>query len=433
LEPDVFSYLGPLTGLLAVFLTIALLAAKAGKQDHRRQDLVMAFGLLAWMFFMIWQARFASEPLSSLDEFIEHMSYQFCVAAAAGLALMGAAGSGSRLLAVWLLQAIGGGLVLGIWAWSGIVLWFGFWEKMNLIILGAVLLVVLFKRQRAPALHSTSVTVLSVLLLLYCLSSEVWHHPQDALPLAGLFIYPCALVGLWWMLSDRMRKQSRLAAQASFRTEVTSVVQATERRQIAQEVHDGVGSHLVSILSSLDQQNPEHRTLALSLEQCLLDLKFTVDSIQPEELTLAEGLGSLRHRIQPSLDRNGVRLRWDMGDEPAMDDMAPLTVRHALRIAQEAISNAIRHSGATELVISCQCTPALDRVELCIQDNGSGMSLASVETQAGGRGLAGMRRRAAEVMGVLDVTSEPGSGTRVFLSVPCGRTEVKTHQPIVEG
>ncbi|MCY1541494.1 Signal transduction histidine-protein kinase/phosphatase DegS [compost metagenome] len=230
-----------------------------------------------------------------------------------------------------------------------------------------------------------------------------------------------------------MRKQSRQAVQASVRTEVTSIVQARERRQIAQEVHDGVGSHLVSILSSLDQQNPEHRTLALSLEQCLLDLKFTVDSIQPEELTLAEGLGSLRHRIQPSLDRKGLRLRWDMGDEPAMDDMAPLTVRHALRIAQEAISNAIRHSGATELVISCQCTPALDRVELCIRDNGSGMSLARVETQAGGRGLAGMRRRAAEVMGVLDVTSELGSGTRVFLSVPCGRTEVKTHQPIVEG
>ncbi|MDT4856770.1 Signal transduction histidine-protein kinase/phosphatase DegS [compost metagenome] len=230
-----------------------------------------------------------------------------------------------------------------------------------------------------------------------------------------------------------MRKQSRLATQASVRTEVTSVVQARERRQIAQEVHDGVGSHLVSILSSLDQQNPEHRTLALSLEQCLLDLKFTVDSIQPEELTLAEGLGSLRHRIQPSLDRNGVRLRWDMGDEPAMDDMAPLTVRHALRIAQEAISNAIRHSGATELVISCQCTPALDRVELCIRDNGSGMSLDSVETQAVGRGLAGMRRRAVEVNGVLEVTSEPGSGTHVFLSVPCGRAAVQADQPIMDG
>ncbi|MCY1384422.1 hypothetical protein D9M69_726760 [compost metagenome] len=85
------------------------------------------------------------------------------------------------------------------------------------------------------------------------------------------------------------------------------------------------------------------------------------------------------------------------------------------------------------MVISCQCTPALDRVELCIRDNGRGMSLASVETLAGGRGLEGMRRRAAEVMGVLNVTSELGGGTRVFLSVPCGRKEVQAYQPIVDG
>jgi signal transduction histidine kinase len=89
----------------------------------------------------------------------------------------------------------------------------------------------------------------------------------------------------------------------------------------------------------------------------------------------------------------------------------------AYRIAQEAISNAFRHSNGSE--IDVEVTYSSERLTLRVCDNGKGMSgdiLAS--GRAGHWGLSGMRERAQKIAAQLSIWSRPGTGTEVDLSIP---------------
>ena len=406
---------GPLVGLVAVVLTVVALAVSGRRREHKGVDLGMTLGLLAWMFFLVWQARFSPQPPGPIDEFIEHMGYQVCVAAACALALAGAQ-VGRRLTSLaWVVQVLGGGGILLAWSWSREDGWFRLWEASNWVIVGS-LLATLATRWNAYRREKTVVIALtSVALLLYCLFADFWHHPTSRLATAGMFIYPATLLTLWFMVSAHLRARASMAMRG---------LGEQQRRRIAQDVHDGIGSRLVAIISSLDPKNPEHQVLALSLEQCLLDLKITVDTLSQDSPCLTEGLAMLRYRIQPSLTRLNIHLHWDVEDHPAFDRLAPLCVTHSLRIAQEAAANVLRHSEARRLEVSCRYDEQANEVRLSLRDDGRGMPPAGAPVREG-RGLTGMQRRAQDAGLRLTITSPAGGGTAVQLGIPgpVARTE----------
>jgi signal transduction histidine kinase len=180
-----------------------------------------------------------------------------------------------------------------------------------------------------------------------------------------------------------------------------------------------VGAHLVAILSSLDARDPEQRALALSLEQCLLDLKIMVDGLYEDLTHPLEALAMLRYRVQPFLDRMGILMVWDIEDSPAMGQLSPQAVTQFLKIAQEAIANVMRHAHATEIRVVCEFEETGRCIELTIADNGKGFDDHRRRQAAMSKGLAGMQRRATNVGGTLEIESTPGQGTRVFLKLPC--------------
>ena len=416
--------LGPLAGLLFVLLTVTGLTVLGRYREHKRLDLVMALGLLAWMVFLIWQPRFAPKPPGAIDEFIEHMGYQLLAAAACNLALVGSHIGGRIPWLTWLCQVLGGGAVLLAWTWSGHRIWYDVWEVTNWAIVGCTVVILLLRWQTSRHPQQWGVVALSLVLLVYCLLAELWHHPSSRLAIAGMFIYPAALVGLWSLVAS----QARAAAAAH-----GLGIGEQQRRRIAQDVHDGVGSQLVAILSSLDLRQPDQQALALSLEQCLLDLKITVDTLQQDAPCLVEGLAMLRYRIQPSLTRLGVDLHWDIEDHPALDDLPPLQVTHCLRIAQEAAANVLRHSGAQQMRMACRYLENGNLVSLTIADNGKGLPVDELKKPAQpirgprGRGLIGMQRRAAEANLTISITSVPGRGTTVQVVIP---VEVQAGVPL---
>jgi two-component system sensor histidine kinase UhpB len=107
--------------------------------------------------------------------------------------------------------------------------------------------------------------------------------------------------------------------------------------------------------------------------------------------------------------RASFRSEGDFGD---LESDVQLVV---YRVAQEALSNATRHSNAGQVEVELRRQD--DSVELTVSDDGKGFAFAAAE---GGLGLQGMRERALLVGGEVGVTSRPGSGTTVRLQIPTG-------------
>jgi signal transduction histidine kinase len=97
--------------------------------------------------------------------------------------------------------------------------------------------------------------------------------------------------------------------------------------------------------------------------------------------------------------------------------LAPNLENEVLRIAQEALANAVRHSGATHVSVGLRYHP--NQLTLTVSDNGSGFHATDTTLPAKGHfGLQGMRERANQIGGRLNVESSPDSGTAVTLNVP---------------
>jgi signal transduction histidine kinase len=192
-----------------------------------------------------------------------------------------------------------------------------------------------------------------------------------------------------------------------------------ERARLARELHDAVSQRLFSIRAHaraaqvLVPKDPERAAgeLAAIAElgaQAHAELRAVIDGLAPPELDgLAE---SLRRYALLAARAHGIAVRVTAADVPELDAR---TQAAAFRVAQEALHNALRHSGASEISVTLSRTRS--RVILEVADDGTGFDpgLAS-----GGLGLASMRNRAAAVGGSLRVTSAPGAGTRVRLAVP---------------
>ncbi len=193
-----------------------------------------------------------------------------------------------------------------------------------------------------------------------------------------------------------------------------------ERKRIAQDIHDGVASQLVSLIATLDPQIPGQQRIIGALETSLLELKFIVNSLANQFNSVVDALASLRYRIQPALDRQGITLKWTMEDAPQLDTLTPERSIHVLRIAQEALNNVLQHSGANAVQMSCTFNEDKNSLELFISDNGRGLS----DKNGQGNGLSNMKNRARIVAGNLQIRSNDVSGTgdragtEIYLTVP---------------
>lgn len=190
---------------------------------------------------------------------------------------------------------------------------------------------------------------------------------------------------------------------------------ADERERIMQDVHDGIGGQLVSTLALVESGRGESEVVADSLHEALDDLRLIIDSLDPDEGDLAAVLGTMRLRLQPRLERNGIEIDWQVQDVPPIEGFGPEQALQVLRIVQESIANVLKHAAANRVCLRTGTHTENGRREAFveIEDDGSGM----VDGAPPGRGLANMHRRAASLGGTLEITSS-AAGTRVRLGLP---------------
>src|SRR5258708_36145667 len=137
-------------------------------------------------------------------------------------------------------------------------------------------------------------------------------------------------------------------------------------------------------------------------------MRLAVDGLAAEETDVGSALGNLRYRIEPRLRAAGIELAWDARSLPESIGLHPDAVLPILRIVQEALNNALKHSGARVARVTFDTSHIGDAeyLDIRIADNGRGMSAEGV----GGRGLLKNRNRALRIGAQLNIVAEPRSG-----------------------
>lgn len=218
-------------------------------------------------------------------------------------------------------------------------------------------------------------------------------------------------------LAERLRKREaelELSHQRLRDVERLRTI-SEERQRLMQDMHDGLGSSLVSAIRSVEGGGMSDEKVSQILKSCLDDLKLTLDSLEPVDADLLLLLATLRYRLAPRLEGTGVSLRWEVQELPALPWLDPSSALHILRIVQESISNILRHTRATEIRVE---TALVDSgVRVTIEDNGPGFNVDKVLASPSGRGMQNQRRRARSIGGAVSWESRP-TGTRFMLWLP---------------
>jgi signal transduction histidine kinase len=189
--------------------------------------------------------------------------------------------------------------------------------------------------------------------------------------------------------------------------------QVSERQRILADLHDGVGASLVGLLQEVQSGNTDRASIEKRVQEVLREMRIAIDALQPRDGDLAAVLGALRYRLDDIIRSSGVRLIWEVEELPEVGELKPSTVFALQRIVLEAITNALKHSGAQLLRLSARACNG--EVEIRIEDDGRGFDPAHA---AAGLGLANMRARAQRIGAVLRIHSQPGRGTSASLSIP---------------
>jgi two-component system sensor histidine kinase UhpB len=225
------------------------------------------------------------------------------------------------------------------------------------------------------------------------------------------------------------RMLERLEAERRRRSSAALAAQEEERARIARDLHDEVNQSLTALLLRLEAARVK---APVELAHELADTKALANQAMKELLMLARqlrptalddlGLKAALASHVKELSRQGqMTTRFEAeGDFSALPQDVQLVV---YRVAQEALSNAARHSGAE--TVRVRVLRVGNRVELTVGDDGSGFTF---DQAARGLGIAGMRERALLVGGDVEVESRPDVGTRVTLRVPLDSADIEARR-----
>ena len=249
---------------------------------------------------------------------------------------------------------------------------------------------------------------------------------------AGALLGLLILIQLPRALQWRPRRNPRPSAELQ-----------AERKRIARELHDNIGSQLINAMVLLDPQIPAQSQALRALEQCMLDLRLVVDSMDRDTDSLIDHLARLRHRMQPVLERRGITMAWHVGLADGVDAPVAGRAQHMLAIVQEALSNMLQHAQATQVTVrlSHSHDGEQGRWQLDICDNGRGLSQASMAARApsSGFGLEGMHARARQIGAVLELMRPDEGGTCIRVVLPDSggphpmHPEQRSSSPLLDG
>ena len=192
-----------------------------------------------------------------------------------------------------------------------------------------------------------------------------------------------------------------------------------ERQRLMQDMHDGLGSSLLSAMVAVEQGSMEQNQVVEVLRECVDDLRLVIDSLEPVGHDLVSLLATMRYRLGKRLQVGGLTLEWDVQDLPPLTWLEPPDALHVLRLMQEALTNVLKHARANRVRMVTRHHGTY--VEIRVEDDGDGFDVNNAQR---GRGLKSQLRRAQRLGGSLSIDSSPGNGTRLSLRLPVLRHSI---------
>ena len=222
-----------------------------------------------------------------------------------------------------------------------------------------------------------------------------------------------AFTGALNAMVDRLAEERRIGARAALNA------QEGERLRIARALHDEAGQTLTAVALEIeraaDEADPQHKprlvALAAELHATLDEIRRITRELRPEALDDLGLINALIALCTRTSRQGGLEIERQLTAE--LPPLSPELELVIYRVAQEALTNVLRHAGATRCVVRLRRTDRL--IELVVQDDGRGLP-ENVEGDT--VGIEGMRERALLARGTLELISTPGAGTTVVLRVP---------------
>ncbi len=273
----------------------------------------------------------------------------------------------------------------------------------------------------------------SVLGVLNVASTMVRHFTKDDMYLLGSIGDQLGIAieqaKLYKRLEDARKRYQTLLRQAI-------TIQEEERKRIARELHDETSQQLTALALNLqaltemmEMGNVKDTEIKAMLKrihniavQAHAEVARLIKELRP---TLLDTLGlpaAIRNLAETNLASRGINITTEFKgiEQRLLSPEAELTL---FRVAQEAMSNVVRHAEAKNAVIRLECNS--DECILCIEDDGKGFNVSEIthiEKDGRGAGLFGVRERVAAVGGKAYVESQPGKGARAIAKVPAIRS-----------
>lgn len=277
--------------------------------------------------------------------------------------------------------------------------------------------------------------------IVFIITSELiftlYHHPYDLDNLLGhlykfigyFFLFKGAFFPQFEKLFKQMEKvefqwhkaEEKLKAQEKKITTLILKAQEDERKRVSQELHDGIGQMLYSILISLkglrkkvtDEQLSEN---ILEIEKMtsntMNEVKNIAHMLRPSALDDLGFIPAIRSHI--SQFEKTFHIKVDLHIDGSQKRVSPEVETALFRICQEALINAAKYSKATSIDVIILIID--DRIELTVVDNGVGFNMDEIDYY--GLGLFSMRERAEIVNGKTTIMSNKGLGTQVHVAIP---------------
>ncbi len=281
----------------------------------------------------------------------------------------------------------------------------------------------LFEEKVALSLAATASITLSITHLALSQFSERFTWIMQGYNLTLLIVYT-----LFCFVSASVPYRINLNIRR--RIEREAIIE--ERRRIAREIHDGVAQSLSylnlktklvsdsisaqNIVQALNELNDVRQTVQDTYE----DIRESIDQLSAEIRNLPI-ITALANYIREFSNNNGIKVQFDVAR--AFPQLSPVAELQLLRITQEALTNVRRHAQATEIEVKLEHTG--EAVEMIVKDNGQGFILADLEESPPGyHGLNIIRERAEGLGGSLNISTAPGEGTAVMVSLPIDKVRL---------